>query len=117
MRSPGRSPSTARFGPSGSTWTPTCAAAPRGCASSPSEADLLRHGLAEIAAVDPQPGEDAALAAEAHRLAAADDLRAAALAARDALSGESDVDPDGPRRDRPGGGRPARARRRSTTRS
>lgn len=60
------------------------------------EADLLRHGLAEIAAVDPLPGEDAALAAEAHRLAAADDLRAAASAARDALSGGSELDPDAP---------------------
>src|SRR5690349_11494674 len=29
------------------------------------EADLLRHGLAEIEAVDPQPGEDDALAAKA----------------------------------------------------
>src|SRR5437588_239742 len=33
------------------------------------EADLLGQGLAEIAAVDPQPGEDAALLAEARRQA------------------------------------------------
>ena len=32
------------------------------------EADLLRFGLGEIEAVDPQPGEDAALAAEESRL-------------------------------------------------
>src|SRR4051812_6730217 len=33
------------------------------------EADMLRHGLTEIESVDPQPGEDAALVAEARRLA------------------------------------------------
>ncbi|MBV8931898.1 MAG: AAA family ATPase, partial [Kutzneria sp.] len=38
------------------------------------EADLLRHGLEEIAAVDPKPGEDADLHAEARRLADADQL-------------------------------------------
>ena len=32
------------------------------------ETDLLRHGLAEIEAVDPQPGEDVHLAAEEQRL-------------------------------------------------
>ena len=42
------------------------------------EADLLRHGLTEIEAVDPQPGEDRELTEEARRLAAADDLREAA---------------------------------------
>jgi DNA repair protein RecN (Recombination protein N) len=51
------------------------------------EADLLRHGLAEIASVDPRPGEDAALVVEARRLAAADDLRAAAGGARTAVAG------------------------------
>jgi len=54
------------------------------------EADLLRHGLAEIAAVDPQPGEDRELLDQARRLAAADDLRSAAAAARAALSGADD---------------------------
>jgi DNA repair protein RecN (Recombination protein N) len=53
------------------------------------EADLLRHGLAEIAAVDPQPAEDHQLAAEASRLAHADALRLAAQTAHDALA----VDP------------------------
>ena len=54
------------------------------------EADMLRHGLAEIEAVDPQPGEDRELVAQARRLAAADDLRAAAEAARLALGGSED---------------------------
>jgi DNA repair protein RecN (Recombination protein N) len=49
------------------------------------EADLLRHGLAEIAAVDPQPGEDDALRAESQRLEHADALRAAAVSAATAL--------------------------------
>jgi DNA repair protein RecN (Recombination protein N) len=52
------------------------------------EADLLRFGLAEVEAVDPQPGEDAALAAEESRLGFADTLRAAAEQAREALSSE-----------------------------
>ena len=56
------------------------------------EADLLRHGLTEIAAVDPQPGEDVELTAQARRLAAADDLREAATAARGALAGGDDLD-------------------------
>ena len=51
------------------------------------EADLLRHGLTEIAAVDPQPGEDRELTGQARRLAAADDLREAASSARAALAG------------------------------
>lgn len=52
------------------------------------EIDLLRFGLDEIAAVDPQPGEDQALAAEAHRLQSVDDLRLAASRAAVALSGD-----------------------------
>ena len=52
------------------------------------EADVLRHGLAEIAAVEPQPGEDAALATEAEKLAHSDALRLAAQAAHDALAGD-----------------------------
>src|SRR4051812_17883924 len=59
------------------------------------EADLLRHGLTEITAVDPQPGEDVELVAHARRLAEADDLRAVASAAQAALVGAEDV-PDVP---------------------
>ncbi|HZG89420.1 MAG TPA: DNA repair protein RecN, partial [Pseudonocardia sp.] len=51
------------------------------------EADLLRHGLTEVGAVDPQPGEDAELVGLARRLTEADDLRAVAAAARAALVG------------------------------
>ncbi|MDQ4119030.1 MAG: AAA family ATPase, partial [Actinomycetota bacterium] len=59
------------------------------------EADMLRHGLAEIEAVDPQPAEDRELVDEARRLTAADDLRAAADAARLTLSGSDDGDAPG----------------------
>ncbi|HZB50014.1 MAG TPA: DNA repair protein RecN [Mycobacteriales bacterium] len=52
------------------------------------EADVLRHGLAEIAAVEPQPGEDGTLAAEAEKLAHSDALRLAAQTAHDALVGD-----------------------------
>ena len=54
------------------------------------EADLLRFGLEEIEAVDPQPGEETALAAEEDRLAHADTLRTAAAGAHDALLGAGD---------------------------
>ncbi|MFL6159528.1 MAG: DNA repair protein RecN [Marmoricola sp.] len=54
------------------------------------EADVLRLGLAEIEAVEPQPGEDARLAAEESRLGFADTLRTAAELAREALSAEQD---------------------------
>ncbi len=54
------------------------------------EADLLRFGLGEIEAVDPQPGEDAGLAAEESRLGFSDTLRAAAEEAREALSSDQD---------------------------
>ncbi|MGZ4447570.1 MAG: DNA repair protein RecN [Nocardioides sp.] len=54
------------------------------------EADLLRFGLAEIEAVSPEPGEDAALAQEETRLGFADTLRMAAEQAREALSSEQD---------------------------
>ena len=60
------------------------------------EADLLRHGLDEISAVNPQPGEDADLVAEARRLADADQLREAAAGAQHAVSGAADGDPDQP---------------------
>ena len=52
------------------------------------EADQLRFGLEEIETVDPQPGEDAELAAEESRLGFADTLRTAAEQAREALSSE-----------------------------
>jgi DNA repair protein RecN (Recombination protein N) len=51
-------------------------------------ADVLRHGLAEIEAVGPQPGEDDELDAQARRLSDADALRAAADEARTALVGD-----------------------------
>jgi DNA repair protein RecN (Recombination protein N) len=51
-------------------------------------ADVLRHGLAEIGAVQPEPGEDEALAAQVKRLSDADALRAAADVARMALIGD-----------------------------
>ncbi|WP_122817359.1 DNA repair protein RecN [Nocardioides pantholopis] len=57
------------------------------------EADLLRFGLGEIEAVSPEPGEDATLAAEESRLGFADTLRTAAEQAREALSSEHG-DPD-----------------------
>jgi DNA repair protein RecN (Recombination protein N) len=60
------------------------------------EADLLRHGLAEIEAVAPEPGEDAALLAEARRLADADQLRETATVAQAAVTGDPDGDPDQP---------------------
>jgi DNA repair protein RecN (Recombination protein N) len=55
------------------------------------EADLLRHGLAEVSAVAPQPGEDDALHAEARRLADIDQLREAAAGAQAALTGATDL--------------------------
>ncbi|ARH90549.1 DNA repair protein RecN [Streptomyces sp. MOE7] len=58
------------------------------------EADLLRFGLDEIAAAEPQPGEDAELAAEAERLGHAEALASAATAAHAALAGNPE-DPEG----------------------
>ena len=55
------------------------------------EADRLRFGLGEIEAVSPEPGEDAALAAEESRLGYADTLRTAAEQAREALSSDQDA--------------------------
>jgi DNA repair protein RecN (Recombination protein N) len=60
------------------------------------EADLLGQGLAEITAVDPQPGEDAALLAEARRLADTEALRETAAIAQSAVSGAPDGDPGQP---------------------
>ncbi len=55
------------------------------------EASRLRAALAELEQVDPQPGEDLELAQRAERLANAEDLRAAATLAHEALSGEGDT--------------------------
>jgi DNA repair protein RecN (Recombination protein N) len=60
------------------------------------EADMLRHGLTEIEAVDPRPAEDVELVDLARRLAAADDLREAATAVQAALVGADEGDPDAP---------------------
>lgn len=54
------------------------------------EADRLTFALREIDAVDPQPGEDDALAIEIRRLSELDALRAAASGARAALAGGLD---------------------------
>lgn len=59
------------------------------------EAELLRVGLEELERVDPQPGEDAALAAEAERLGNVEDLREASAVAHAALEGD-DADPTAP---------------------
>lgn len=58
--------------------------------------DLLGFGIEEISAVDPQPGESEALAAEATRLQAVDDLRRLAESAATALSGSIDSFSDVP---------------------
>ncbi|MCX4694122.1 DNA repair protein RecN [Streptomyces sp. NBC_01408] len=57
------------------------------------EADLLRFGLDEIAAVEPVAGEDAELAAEAERLGHAESLASAAQIAHAALAGNPE-DPE-----------------------
>jgi DNA repair protein RecN (Recombination protein N) len=56
------------------------------------EVEMLRAGLDEIEAADPQPGEDAALSAESSRLAHADELRAAADAAHTAVGGDDSTE-------------------------
>ncbi|NGO75613.1 DNA repair protein RecN [Streptomyces sp. YC504] len=58
------------------------------------EADLLRFGLEEIAAVEPRAGEDVELAAEAERLGHAEALASAATTAHGALAGNPE-DPEG----------------------
>ncbi|MEU4726972.1 DNA repair protein RecN [Streptomyces sp. NPDC023588] len=57
------------------------------------EADLLRFGLDEIAAVEPVAGEDVELAAEAERLGHAEALASAAQLAHAALAGNPE-DPE-----------------------
>lgn len=58
------------------------------------EAELLRLGLAEVERIDPQPNEDAELAALVARLGNAEQLRQAAQLAHDAVAGE-DMDTEG----------------------
>lgn len=60
------------------------------------EAELVRHGLAEIEAADPQPGEDELLAVEQGRLTHAEDLVLAVRAAHDALAGDGGAQDIGP---------------------
>ncbi|MFI7679332.1 DNA repair protein RecN [Actinophytocola sp. NPDC049390] len=60
------------------------------------EAEMLKHGLAEIEAVAPQPGEDDELQEKAKRLADADQLRESATGAVYAVSGAPEGDPDAP---------------------
>ncbi|MFC8830172.1 DNA repair protein RecN [Streptomyces sp. NPDC057137] len=59
------------------------------------EADLLRFGLNEIAAVEPLPGEDTELAAEAERLGHAEALASAASVAHAALAGNPEDPAEG----------------------
>ncbi|TLF73320.1 DNA repair protein RecN [Nocardia cyriacigeorgica] len=54
------------------------------------EADRLKHSLAEIDAIAPEPGEDERLVAEIRRLSDLDSLREAAATAHDALAGPAD---------------------------
>ncbi len=58
------------------------------------EADMLRFGLEEIAAAEPQAGEDTELSAEAERLGHAEALASAATTAHGALAGDP-ADPEG----------------------
>jgi DNA repair protein RecN (Recombination protein N) len=60
------------------------------------EQDLLTFGLEEIATVAPEPDEDVALATEAARLQAVDDLRLYASRAAVALSGSEEDSGDDP---------------------
>lgn len=55
------------------------------------EAESLRHWLGQLEELDPQPGEDHALVAEAQRLDHAEDLRRAALGARNALVADEEA--------------------------
>ncbi len=60
------------------------------------EADLLRLGLDEITRVDPQPGEDDELKAEAQRLEHAEGLRTAAQLAQQCVAGGVEATDDTP---------------------
>ncbi|RJO75561.1 DNA repair protein RecN [Nocardia panacis] len=59
------------------------------------EADRLKHSLAEIDALAPEPGEDERLVAEVRRLSDLDSLREAAVAAHTALAGPADAPESG----------------------
>ncbi|MCP2279799.1 DNA replication and repair protein RecN [Nocardia amikacinitolerans] len=59
------------------------------------EADRLKHSLAEIDAIAPEPGEDARIVGEVRRLSDLDSLREAAATAHDALAGPADAPEDG----------------------
>lgn len=59
------------------------------------EVELLRFGLEQVDRVSPEPGEDAALAAEALRLQNAADLRLSVGGALAALAGDPDDPADG----------------------
>lgn len=59
------------------------------------EADRLRFGIDEIAAVDPQPGEDDALADTIRRLSDLESIRSAALGSHDIVAGEGGSVVDG----------------------
>jgi DNA repair protein RecN (Recombination protein N) len=59
-------------------------------ASRAAEAELLRDQIAAIDQAAPEPGEDAALAVRADRLANAEELRLAAATAHELLSGDGD---------------------------
>ncbi|TDP31226.1 DNA repair protein RecN [Nocardia ignorata] len=59
------------------------------------EADRLKHSLAEIDGIAPEPGEDTRLVGEIRRLSDLDSLREAAAAAHEALSGPADSSADG----------------------
>ena len=99
---------TGRCAPSGRRSTAELVERRDGARRLAQEADLLRHGLTEIEAVDPQPGEDRELTEEARRLAAADDLREAAGTARAAIAGGDAMDAADDRRWRSrSSGRPA----------
>ncbi|PRY63815.1 DNA replication and repair protein RecN [Knoellia remsis] len=56
------------------------------------ELDLLRRGLERIEALEPQPGEDAALRVEDERLSHAEELRSGSAEAQAVLTGGDDVD-------------------------
>ncbi len=55
------------------------------------ELDVLEYSLSEIAAVDPKPGEEHALATESERLANAEELVGAARTAREALTMQAEA--------------------------
>jgi DNA repair protein RecN (Recombination protein N) len=60
------------------------------------EVEVLRLGLEQVEAVDPQPGEDLDLRIEDERLSHAEELRTAAESAHRLLSGDEDVVGDQP---------------------